>query len=54
MSASKRRVLQIEGGKACPKCNRLMQRYKHVPEWKPAPGIVFFMFWDRCIPCGHI
>lgn len=54
MSVSKRRVLPIDGGKPCPKCNRLMQRYKHIPEWKPAPGIIFFIWWDRCLPCGHI
>lgn len=48
------RKLKVVGGGKCPKCDRDMQRYEHMRDWKPPTQRGHYRFWDVCHPCGHI
>lgn len=49
-----KRAVRISDGKPCPKCGRTMGRYQHHPDWLPRDGRVFYRWWDKCNPCGHV
>ena len=54
MSASRDlNPIPVAGGQQCPKCRDMMQRFAHSPSWRPLRGRDFYLFWDRCLPCGH-
>lgn len=53
MKGGKAGVLSGDG-MTCPKCGRIMGRFVHPVGWAPPPGRGYFIYWDRCIPCGHI
>jgi len=45
----------IGKGGRCPKCLKLMGRYKHPDGWKPKVTQPFyFSFWDKCVPCRYL
>lgn len=48
------KAIRLDGGKNCPRCKRVMQRFGHGPTWQPKKAQpYFFAWWDKC-RCGRI
>ena len=54
---SKRRIrsIRFSSGECCPKCGRVMDRYRHPNNWEPKDHqILWYAYWDMCKPCKHL
>ncbi len=53
--SKKQKSVWVGKGKACPKCRKHMERFKHPPEWEPRSDQPYwFSYWDICTSCRHI
>lgn len=44
----------IGEGANCPKCQKIMDRRAHKPEWKPKENRYWYVYWDKCERCRFI